>query len=190
MGRGRCSTLVNPYLKPFWTFTWIFMWTKRFIRRFMWTFRWKLLTCEGSYEASDKYFSLHEGSHEGSCEGSREGSPEGSYGATTDWRTLFQQPSRSALPISHAVPMVGLWPTPEPNHIFYWDYNRLIPRSGWSHALGGKTEIGQIDSFEPPDEHSHEPSCEKKVHMKLHMKLHMKVIFIWRFWMNLFLQLS
>ena len=28
--------------------------------------------------------------------------------------------------LAHAVPMVGLWLTPEPNHIFYWDYNRLI----------------------------------------------------------------
>ena len=57
---------------------------------------------------------------------------------TTDWRTLFQLPSRCALPIgaccsddlatahyrlAHAVPMVGLRPTTEPKHIFYWDYN-------------------------------------------------------------------
>ena len=35
----------------------------------------------------------------------------------------------------YAVPMVGLWPTTEPNHIFYWDYNRLKARFGWSHAV-------------------------------------------------------
>ena len=35
--------------------------------------------------------------------------------------------------LAHAVPMVGLWPTTEPNHIFYWNYNRL------KHALGGRT---------------------------------------------------
>ena len=34
--------------------------------------------------------------------------------------------------------MVGLWQTTEPNHIFYWDYNRFKARSGWSHALGGR----------------------------------------------------
>ena len=28
--------------------------------------------------------------------------------------------------------MVGLWPTTEPNHIFYWNYNRL------KHSLGGR----------------------------------------------------
>ena len=47
--------------------------------------------------------------------------------------------------LAHAVPMVGLRPTTEPNHIFYWDHNRLIARSGWSHALGGKTESDQIE---------------------------------------------
>ena len=31
--------------------------------------------------------------------------------------------------LAHAVPMVGLWPTTEPNHIFYWNYNRLKARS-------------------------------------------------------------
>ena len=41
--------------------------------------------------------------------------------------------------LAHAVLMVGLWPTTEPNHIFYWDYNRLKARSGWSHALGSRT---------------------------------------------------
>ena len=33
--------------------------------------------------------------------------------------------------LAHAVPMVGLWHTTEPNHIFYWNYNRL------KHTLGG-----------------------------------------------------
>ena len=42
--------------------------------------------------------------------------------------------------LAHAVPVVGLRPITEPNHISYLDYNRLIERSGWSHALGVKTE--------------------------------------------------
>ena len=35
--------------------------------------------------------------------------------------------------LAHAVPMVCLWPTTEPNHIFYWNYNRL------KHSLGDCT---------------------------------------------------
>ena len=82
-----------------------------------------------------------------------------SIGITIDWkytlggRMLFRWLSRSPLPtgprysddlaaahyqLSHAVPMVGLRPTTEPNHIFYWDYNQLKARSGWLHALGGR----------------------------------------------------
>ena len=53
---------------------------------------------------------------------------------------LFRWPSRSALPIGklcsddlvaahyrlvHSVLMVGIWPTTEPIHIFYWDYNQM-----------------------------------------------------------------
>ena len=41
--------------------------------------------------------------------------------------------------LAHAVPIVGLGLTPKPNHIFYWDYNLLKARSGWSHSLGGRT---------------------------------------------------
>ena len=41
--------------------------------------------------------------------------------------------------LAHAVPMVGLWPTTEPNPIFYWDYNQLKARSEWLHALSGCT---------------------------------------------------
>ena len=36
--------------------------------------------------------------------------------------------------LAHTVWMVGLWPTTDPNHIFYCDYNQLIARSGWLHA--------------------------------------------------------
>ena len=32
----------------------------------------------------------------------------------------------------HAVPMGDLWPTTDPNHIFFWIYNRL------KHALGDR----------------------------------------------------
>ena len=70
---------------------------------------------------------------------------------TNVWGTLFRWPSRSALMVrehcsddlaaahywlTHAVLMVGLLPTTEPNRIFYWDNNRSKARSGWSHALG------------------------------------------------------
>ena len=62
--------------------------------------------------------------------------------------TLFQWPSRRTLLngascsddpaaahylIAHIVPMVGLWPTTEPYHILFWNYNRL------KLALGGRT---------------------------------------------------
>ena len=66
---------------------------------------------------------------------------------SSECHTLFWWPSRSELLIGthrcddlaaahyrllHAVQIVGLWVTTEPNNIFYWDYNWL------KYALGGR----------------------------------------------------
>ena len=75
--------------------------------------------------------------------------------------------------------MVGLHPKTEPNHIFYWDFTRLIARSGWLHALGGKMKVDFLEPLdEPPNEPLRELHVNKWVNLKLHMKLHMKVISI------------
>ena len=66
----------------------------------------------------------------------------------------------------HAVPMVGLRPTTEGLHIFYWDYNQFITRSGWSHALGD-----QMKFFEPPDEPQNEQSCEPSCESDFHLPI-------------------
>ena len=49
-------------------------------------------------------------------------------------------PAAAHYRLANTVPMVGLWPTTEPNHIFYWDYDQLkaswvVARFGWSHAV-------------------------------------------------------
>ena len=42
-------------------------------------------------------------------------------------------------PLVPAFPMVGLWTTTAPKHIFFWDSNQLEICSGWSHGLGGRS---------------------------------------------------
>ena len=45
----------------------------------------------------------------------------------------FNDLSAAHYQMAHAVTVVGLWPTNEPNYIFYWNYNRL------KHAPGDRT---------------------------------------------------
>ena len=58
-------------------------------------------------------------------------SSEGKGDTKTKQDRISRDISAAHYRLEHAIPMVGLWPKIETNHIIYWNYSRL------KHALGG-----------------------------------------------------